>query len=59
MDDAGTYYTNLVSSGAWKLESGKHAQIIALTPQLSELKLELQSLSKIVSDKSKGSVAAK
>ena len=55
INDAGTYYTNLVGSGAWKLESGKHAQIIALTTQLSELKSELQSLSKIASDKSKGS----
>jgi hypothetical protein len=31
MDDAGTYYTNLIGSGSWKLESTKHAQIIALT----------------------------
>ena len=46
MDDAGTYYTNLVGSGSWKLESSKHAQIIALTTQLSELKTELHSLSK-------------
>ena len=53
MDDAGTYYTNLVGSGAWKLESGKHAQIIALTTQLSELKMELQSIAKNASDKSK------
>ena len=46
MDDAGTYYTNLVGSGSWKLESSKHAQIIALTTQLSELKTELHLLSK-------------
>ena len=46
MDDAGTYYTNLVGSGSWRLESSKHAQIIALTTQLSELKTELQALSK-------------
>jgi hypothetical protein len=46
MDDAGTYYTNFVGSGSWKLESLKHAQIIALTTQLSELKTELHSLSK-------------
>ena len=46
MDDAGTYYTNLVGSGSWKLESTKHAQIIALTTQLSELKTELQLVSK-------------
>ena len=59
MDDAGTYYTNLVSSGSWKLESGKNAQIIALTTQLSALKTELQSLSKNVSDQSKGSVSDK
>ena len=47
MDDAGTYYTNLVGSGSWKLESSKHAQIIALTTQLSEMKTELHSLSKL------------
>ena len=38
---------NLVGSGSWKLESTKHAQIIALTTQLSEMKQELNSLSKI------------
>ena len=37
MDDAGTYYTNLVGSGSWKLESTKHAQIIALTTQLDKI----------------------
>ena len=57
MDDAGTYYTNLVSSGSWNMESSKHAQIIALTTQLSELKTELQSLSKNDSEKSKGSTS--
>ena len=46
MDNAGTYYTNLVGSGSWKLESSKHAQIIALTTQLSEMKTELNSISK-------------
>jgi hypothetical protein len=55
MDDAGTYYTNLIGSRSWKLESNKHAHIIALTTQLSELKTEIQSLSKNASDKSKGS----
>jgi hypothetical protein len=59
MDDAGTYYTNLVSSGTWKLESSKHAQIIALTTQLSELKTELHSLSKNAPDKSKEPLADK
>ena len=47
MDDAGTYYTNLIGSGSWKLESTKNAQIIALTTQLSEMKTELHSLSKL------------
>jgi hypothetical protein len=41
MDDAETYYTNLIGSGSWKMESTKHAQIIALTTQLSELKTEI------------------
>ncbi len=59
MDDAGTYYTNLVGSGTQKLESGKHAQIIALTTQLSELKTELQSLTKNASDKSNSSAPKK
>jgi len=31
MDDASTYYTNMVASGDWKSEVNKHAQIIALT----------------------------
>ncbi len=52
MDDAGTYYTNLVGLGSWKLDSSKHAQIIALTMQLSELKTGIQSLTKNASDKS-------
>ncbi len=34
MDDAGTYYTNLIGLGSWKMELTKHAQIIALTTQL-------------------------
>ena len=38
MEDAGSYYTNMVASGDWKLEVGKNAQIIALTTQISELK---------------------
>jgi hypothetical protein len=44
MDNAGTYYTNLVGLGSWKLETSKHLQIIALTAQISELKMEIQSL---------------
>ncbi len=38
MADASSYYTNLVASGNWKLEANKHAQIIALTMQILELK---------------------
>jgi hypothetical protein len=41
------------------LESTKHAQIIALITQLSELKTEIQSLSKNASDKSKCSAPEK
>ena len=60
MDDAGTYYTNLIGLGSWKMESTKHAQIIALTTQLSELKTEIQSLTKNTSKESlKGSTADK
>jgi hypothetical protein len=40
MDDASTYYTNMVASGSWKSEVNKHAQIIALTTQITELKKE-------------------
>jgi hypothetical protein len=40
MDDASTYYTNMVASGDWKSEVNKHAQIIALTTQITELKKE-------------------
>jgi hypothetical protein len=47
MDDAGTYYTNLVGLGSWKLESIKHAQIIALTTQLSKHKTKILSLTKM------------
>jgi hypothetical protein len=60
MDDAGTYYTNLIGSGSWKMESTKHAQIIALTTQLSELKTEIQLLTKNICKESlKGSTADK
>jgi hypothetical protein len=59
MDNAGTYYTNLVGSGSWKLELSKNAQIIAFTTQLSELKMEFQSLSKNSSEKSKDSTSDK
>jgi hypothetical protein len=41
MDDAGTYYTNLMGLGSWKLETGKHLQIIALTTQILELKTKI------------------
>ncbi len=40
MDDASTYYTNLVASGDWKSKVNKHAQIIALTTQIMESKKE-------------------
>ena len=40
MDDASRYYTNMVASGSWKSEVNKHAQIIALTTQITELKKE-------------------
>jgi hypothetical protein len=38
MDDASTYYTYLMASGNWKSEVSKHAQFIALTTQILELK---------------------
>ncbi len=38
MDEAGTYFTNLVASGSWKADVSKHVQIIVLTTQISELK---------------------
>ncbi len=38
MDEAGTYFTNLMASGFWKAEVSKHTQIIASTTQISELK---------------------
>jgi hypothetical protein len=38
--NASTYYTNLVASNNWKTEINKHAQIIALTTQISKLKKE-------------------
>jgi hypothetical protein len=38
MADSSSYYTNLVASGNWKLETNKHAQIIALTTKFLELK---------------------
>jgi hypothetical protein len=44
MDDASTYYTNLVASGDWKTEVNKHAQIIALTTQILELKKEVSDV---------------
>ncbi len=44
MDDASTYYTNMVASGDWKSEVNKHAQIIALTTQITELKKEFNKV---------------
>jgi hypothetical protein len=44
MADASSYYTNLVASGNWKLEINKHAQIIALTTQILELKSEISQV---------------
>jgi hypothetical protein len=44
MDDASTYYTNMVASGDWKSEVNKHAQIIALTTQITELKKEFNEV---------------
>ncbi len=40
MDNASTYYTNMVVSGSWKTKVNKYAQIIALTTQITELKKE-------------------
>jgi hypothetical protein len=44
MDDASAYYTNQVASGDWKTEVSKHAQIIALTIQILELKKEVSQV---------------
>ncbi len=44
MADTSSYYTNLVASGDWKLEINKHAQIIALTTQISELKMAMSQV---------------
>jgi hypothetical protein len=44
MADASSYYTNLVASGNWKLEINKHAQIIALTTQICELKMAMSQV---------------
>jgi hypothetical protein len=44
MEDTGSYYTNMVASGDWKLEVGKNAQIIALMTQISELKTALNQI---------------
>ncbi len=44
VDDASTYYTNLVASDNWKTEVNKHAQIIALTTQILELKKEVSQV---------------
>ncbi len=44
MDEAGTYFTNLVASGSQKAEVSKHSQIIPLTTQISELKNEFSKV---------------
>jgi YHS domain-containing protein len=44
MDDASTNYTNMVASGDWKSEVNKHAQIIALTTQITKLKKEFNKV---------------
>jgi hypothetical protein len=44
MVDASSCYTNLVASGDWKLEVTKHAQIIALTTQILEIKQEMSQV---------------
>jgi hypothetical protein len=44
MANASSYYTNLVVSGNWKLEINKHAQIIALTTQILDLKSEISQV---------------
>jgi hypothetical protein len=44
MADTSSYYTNLVASGDWKLEINKHAQIIALTTQISELRMAMSQV---------------
>jgi hypothetical protein len=39
MEDTSTnYHTNMVASGSWKSKVNKHAQIIALTTQITELR---------------------
>jgi hypothetical protein len=40
MDDASAYYINLKNTGTWKIEISRSSQIIALTTQLTELKME-------------------
>jgi hypothetical protein len=44
MREASLYYLNLKFSGARKMEINKHQQIIALTTQLSDMKLEISKL---------------
>ena len=48
MDDASTYYANMVASGSWKSKVNKHAQIIALTTQITELKKEFNETNNVV-----------
>ncbi len=44
MDEAGTYFTNLVASGSWKAEGSKHVKFFALTTQISELKNKISKV---------------
>jgi hypothetical protein len=44
MDNASTFYTNLVASNNWKTGINKHAQIIALITQVSDLKKEFSQV---------------
>ena len=45
VDDAAAYYINLKNTGVWKMEMSCNSQIIALTTQLTELKMEIGKLS--------------
>jgi len=45
MNDAAAYFVNLKNTGAWKIEISRNSQIIALTTQLTELKMEIGKLS--------------
>jgi hypothetical protein len=53
MDDASSFYINLFASGDWKNEVIKHAQIIALTTQISELKQEFSQVKSLAKSSNK------